>query len=314
MNELQLNVVLNEGSIITNTEEIKEQLSRMMEQYKNALFTEESKQIAKDELAALRKLKKKVDDRRKEVKAQCMAPYEAFEKEVKQLHAIIDEPIALIDNQLKEMEAERIRKKRLQIRELYDEVVGDAAEYLPYEKIYDEKWDNSGTTIKKIREAMEEMVVKTSSELSILQNSVSDVRDEALEIYRKDRDLANALSYINTYESNKKRALEAEEERRQQEEERRREAELERARMEERKRIEELERARKEDREKTEKEATKQKSFSIPESDLSDEGVLPFTQPTTVTAYYRVVATLEELEQVEMAFNSIGIYFERREI
>ena len=194
MNELQLNVVLNEGSIITNTEEIKEQLSRMMEQYKNALFTEESKQIAKDELAALRKLKKKVDDRRKEVKAQCMAPYEAFEKEVKQLHAIIDEPIALIDNQLKEMEAERIRKKRLQIRELYDEVVGDAAEYLPYEKIYDEKWDNSGTTIKKIREAMEEMVVKTASELSVLQNSVSDVRDEALEMYKKDHDLAKAHS------------------------------------------------------------------------------------------------------------------------
>ena len=126
MNELQLNVVLNAGSIITNTEEIKEQLSGMMEQYKNALFTEESKQIAKVELASLRKLKKAVDDRRKEVKAQCMAPYEAFEKEVKQLHAIIDEPIALIDNQLKEMEAERIMKKRLQIREVYDEVVGDA--------------------------------------------------------------------------------------------------------------------------------------------------------------------------------------------
>lgn len=314
MDELQLNVVLNAGSIITNTEEIKEQLSEMMEQYKNALFTEESKQIAKDELAALRKLKKKVDDRRKEVKAQCMAPYEAFEKEVKQLHAIIDEPIALIDNQLKEMEAERIRKKRLQIRELYDEVVGDAAEYLPYEKIYGEKWDNSGTTIKKIREAMEEMVVKTASELSVLQNSVSDVRDEALEMYKKDHDLAKALSYINTYEANKKKALEAEEKRREQEEERRREAELDRMRMEERKRMEELERVRKEEREKTEKEAAIRESFSIPESDLSDEGVLPFTQPTTVTAYYRVVATLEELEQVEMAFNSIGIYFERREI
>ena len=314
MNELQLNVVLNAGSIITNTEEIKKQLSGMMEQYKNALFTEESKQIAKVELASLRKLKKAVDDRRKEVKAQCMAPYEAFEKEVKQLHAIIDEPIALIDNQLKEMEVERIRKKRLQIRELYDEVVGDAAEYLPYEKIYDEKWDNSGTTIKKIREAMEEMVVKTASELSVLQNSVSDVRDEALEMYKKDHDLAKALSYINTYEANKKKALEAEEKRREQEEERRREAELDRMRMEECKRMEELERVRKEEREKTEKEAAIRESFSIPESDLSDEGVLPFTQPTTVTAYYRVVATPEELEQVEMAFNSIGIYFERREI
>ena len=41
---------------------------------------------------------------------------------------------------------------------------------------------------------------------------------------------------------------------------------------------------------------------------------LPFEQPSTVTAFYRVVATPAELEEVEMAFNSIGIYFERRTV
>ena len=40
---------------------------------------------------------------------------------------------------------------------------------------------------------------------------------------------------------------------------------------------------------------------------------LPFSTPTTVTAFYKVIATPEELEEVEMAFNSIGIIFERRE-
>ena len=34
---------------------------------------------------------------------------------------------------------------------------------------------------------------------------------------------------------------------------------------------------------------------------------LPFEQPSTITAFYKVVATKEELAQVEMAFNSIGI-------
>lgn len=314
MNELQVKVELKAGSINTNTEEIKEWLSERMEQYKNALFTEESKQVAKSELASLRKLKKAIDERRKEIKAQCMAPYDAFEKEVNQLKVIIDEPINLIDRQLREMEEERIRKKRIQIRELYEDVVGEAREYLPYDSIYDTKWDNAGTAMKKIRETMENLVTKTAQELSILQNSVSDVCEEAMEMYKKDRDLAKALSYINTYETNKKKALEAEEKRRQQEEDRRREEEIARAKAEERKRMEELEEARQEEREKLKKQATMQENEPLTEEELEDEGNLPFTQPTTVTAYYRVVATLEELEQVEMAFNSMGIYFERRAI
>jgi len=41
---------------------------------------------------------------------------------------------------------------------------------------------------------------------------------------------------------------------------------------------------------------------------------LPFVTPTTVTAFYKIIATPEELEEVEMAFNSIGIIFERREV
>ena len=52
------------------------------------------------------------------------------------------------------------------------------------------------------------------------------------------------------------------------------------------------------------------------ESGFDTEGFavddLPFEQPHTQTVFYRVVATPKELEQVEMAFNSIGIFFERR--
>lgn len=303
MNELQIMVQLNAGSIITNAEELKAKLSAKMAEYKNAVFTEESKQIAKGELASLRKLKKEVDDRRKEVKVQCMIPYEAFEKEVKELQSIIDEPICEIDKQLKEMEIERIRKKREAVKELYAEVVAEAAEYLPFDEIYDNKWDNAGTTMKKIREAMEQLVTKAASDIAIIQNSMSDVKDEALSMYKRDRDLTRALTHINTYEANKKKALELENARREREEARRREEEIARIRAEERAHVEELERAR--------KEAAPCVANEAVESDEEDD--LPFVQPTTVTAIYRVVATPEELEQVEMAFNSLGIYFERRD-
>ena len=94
--------------------------------------------------------------------------------------------------------------------------------------------------------------------------------------------------------------------------------EEERIRQQERERIAEEDRIRREEREKAVKhkneaevlERARGKDFP----DLTDvEDDLPFEQPTTITAFYKIVATTEELEEVEMAFNSIGIYFERRD-
>ena len=306
MNELQISVTLNSGSIVTNTEELKEQLSAKMAEYENAVFTEDSKAIAKAELTGLRKLREAVESRRKEIKAQCMIPYNEFEKEVKELTAIIDKPIHLIDGQLKEMEVERVRRKKEAIEELYQEVVTEVADYLPLNDIYDNKWENAGTSMKKIREAMEELVVKTVSEISIIKNNVSDARDEALRIYKDTRNLAKALEHINVYEENKKKVLELENAKKERAEAEKREEEIARIRAEERARVEELEKAKKETV------LQKEETF-FDTNEEEDDDSLPFAQPTTITAYYKVIALPEELEQVEMAFNSIGIYFERRD-
>ena len=95
------------------------------------------------------------------------------------------------------------------------------------------------------------------------------------------------------------------------EEEQKRRAEEERIRKEERERIKEEERIRKEEREKAEQAAVNEAAQGFFAGEADDE--LPFEQPTTITAFYKVVATPEELEEVEMAFNSIGIYYTRRD-
>ena len=179
------------------------------------------------------------------------------------------------------------------------------------------KWDNATTSLKQIEKELLAMAEKVASEIGIIRNTQSEVVEDALEVYKKTRDLGTALTKINTYEDNKKRALEAERIRRKQEEEQRRQAEIERAREEERKKIEEIARVREEERKKAE-EALKAATVAAQEpevpftlDDSEDGDDLPFPQPQTVTMWYKVVATPEELEQVEMAFNSIGIHFER---
>lgn len=215
MKELQIKISQEPAVIRCNFEDVKAQLSAKMAEYQGAVFTEESKSVAKAELASLRKTRDEIEKRRKEVKAQCLVPYNDFEEKVKELLEIIDEPICLIDGQLKEMEAERIRY--------------------------------------------------------------------------------------------------------QQEEEQRRQAEIERAREEERRKLEEIAKAREEERKKAE-EALKAAAMETPEpevpfslDDAEDGDDLPFPQPQTVTMWYKIIATPDELEQAEMALNSLGIYFERRQ-
>lgn len=320
MNELEFKVIQNPGEIKYNIDELKEQLSSKMNEYKNAVFTEESKQIAKGELANLRKLDKSIDDSRKAVKRQWMVPYEEFEKQVKALKNIVAEPINLIDKQIKEMEAERIRKRRGDVEELYKNIISPAlAEFLPLGEIYQRKWDLTGTKLKNIQEDMEELVKKTQTETELIKSSQSDVVNEALKLYKNSRNLTDALEHINRYEANKKMALAKEEERRKKEEERRRQAEIERAKAEERQRLLEIEQAKEQERKRVEAELAATRTDEVPpivEEPFSQEDEiddLPFSTPTTVTAFYKVIATPEELEEVETAFNSIGIVFERRE-
>ena len=319
MRELQIKISQEPAVIRCNFEDVKAQLSEKMAEYQGAVFTEESKSVAKAELASLRKTREEVEKRRKEVKAQCLVPYNDFEEKVKELLEIIDEPICLIDSQIKEMEAERIRKRHEDIEALYTDTVEAWAEYLPLKTVYVKKWDNATTTLKQVEKELAEMAEKTASEVTIIKNTNSEVTDDALEVYKKTRDLGAALTKINTYEDNKKRALEADRIRRQKEEEQRRQAEIERAREEERRKLEEIAKAREEERKKAE-EALKAAAMETPEpevpfslDDAEDGDDLPFPQPQTVTMWYKIIATPDELEQAEMALNSLGIYFERRQ-
>ena len=311
MNELQIVVQQVPGTIEMNFSEVKDALAEKMSLYKDAKFSEEYKVQAKKEVAALRKIRKAIDDKRKEVKEQCMVPYREFEEKAKELIALVDEPICLIDSQIKEMEVRRITERKKKIKEIYETSVGDMSEYLSLDKIYNKKWENTSTTLASVKKEIEETINSARASVSAIKSMVSDAVPEALRRYKNDLSLSAALTYISQYEVQRSEILRREEEQRKKEEEEKRKREEDRIREQERNRIEEENRIRKEEREKVEKESIKEAAGGFFSEEVDDE--LPFEQPSTITAFYKVVATPEELEDVEMAFNSIGIFFERRD-
>ena len=132
---------------------------------------------------------------------------------------------------------------------------------------------------------------------------------KALEKYKDTLNLQECIQYINKYEEQKAEILRREEERKKQEYEEAQRRLEEEIRREERERIERENQIK----ETAVAEAVAKAKFAEAEvTGLENDTELPFVQPTTITAFYKIVATPEELEEVEMAFNSIGIWFERR--
>lgn len=313
MNELTLDIRQNPGVIELNFDDIERALNQKLEEYKGAVFTEESKVIAKKEVASLRKLKSKFEDARKTVKREWMKPYDEFEERMKKLTTKIDEPINLINDQVEEFERQRKEKRRARIKEIYQDLIEDMGDYCELARIYDPKWENATTTEKMIKESISAAIENARTAVSTITGMQSEAVEEALTIYRESMDMAKAIGYINNYEQQKAEIMKREEARRKEYEERRRKEEEARIRAAEREAVERENRIR--EQAEAEKEQIRQEAATAPfeaEKTGGDE-VLPFVQPDTKAVFYRIVASDEDLEAVEMALDSLGLYYERRE-
>lgn len=304
MNEIKLLVEQNAGKIEFNYEETKAFLQEKMSEYEGAVFTDETMDIAKRERASLRKLKTQMDDERKKVKNAWMVPYTQFETQVKELLDLVDKPVAAIDKQVKEYEDKKKQEKLETCKNIYSEEIGDMTEILPFERIFDSKWLNATTTLKSIREDVQNIVSNTKTQIDTIKMMNSDAVEKALEIYRDTLDMTKAVAHINQYEATKREVEERERKRREAEEQRKLEAERERIREEERARIrqeEELKQAAK-------KEALEELKEVSPE--VKESNVI---LPKSITVLYAITGIKEELEELELTMTSLGICFERKE-
>ena len=132
MNELTLAIKQNPGTIEMNFDALEEQLDKKLDEYRGAVFTEDTKTIAKAEIASLRRLKKDIEDGRKTVKKKWMEPYDAFS-------AKVDEPINAINEQVQAFEEKRRKEKREEIQRMYEDCTSeyeDCREFINLDKLY----------------------------------------------------------------------------------------------------------------------------------------------------------------------------------
>ena len=297
MQEINLLVEQKDGSIETNFEEIKVALAAGLEEYKGMVFTAESQPEAKRTVASLRKLKKAMNDRRIDIKKTFMAPYTNFEAQVKELDKLIDEPIDFISGQIEEFERRRVEAKKAMICEIYTGIMaehGTVMEYLPLDRIYDSRWENSTTTQKAITEAITAHVEHVEKDLDTIRAMESEFEDKGLAKYKATLELSDAITAMNQYQKQKEEILrrQAEEEQRKAEEEVRRAAEEEQrkaALVHEEPVVPEV----------------------VPDVALEEEKAVRSATVPEGTVRYEVVADPFQIAQLEAAMREYGIKFRR---
>lgn len=203
------------GVVSFNFEEIKAELEKQMQVYSSLVFTEEQKAVAKKDLADLRKLKKAIDTKKKEVKTSYMKPYTDFEIKIKELLQLIDEPIALINQQVAEFDKKQKEEKKAKIIEAYNEVIGENT-FITLESIYKTEWENVSTSMKSIKQDIAARISDITVDINTLATFNSDAFERAKDLYISNGyNLAPAIQHIQQYELQKKEIIEKEQERKE---------------------------------------------------------------------------------------------------
>lgn len=199
MNDIEVKVTQTAGVIESNFEEIKEALGLQMTAYLELELNEGNIKERKADLATLRKIRKAVDDRRKEVKKTFNKPYEEFESKVKEVLAVIDEPINMIDTGLKGFEEKRVAEKIEHAKAIHAEQVGEFVEYLPFSASYKNTWKNATCSDNEIISDIQEQVVKIKNDLNVIKGLHSEIEEQLLEAYKTTGNLAAVVQKNTDY-------------------------------------------------------------------------------------------------------------------
>lgn len=176
MEKLQLLSRQQPGLVsIDNFQELKTALTAVLAHYEGVVYTEDRLADAKADKKELSRLRRDIDDRRKEIKKAYLAPYQDFEAQVKELLAMVDAPLEEIKSFVSGMEAQEKEAKRREIEDYFYRKSGPlgvlAGQVLNSPAFFESKWLNKTTSAKTWQAAVDEKIAKAVWNLNSIQTT-----------------------------------------------------------------------------------------------------------------------------------------------
>ncbi|MBE6005624.1 MAG: DUF1351 domain-containing protein [Sarcina sp.] len=189
--------------IVWNADEIATEVEAKIGYYKNLVYTEDQITEAKKDRAQLNKFVSALKDKDREIKRLCLAPYEAFHNKMLKIISLVEEPVAMIDTQVKGFEDQQKQKKIQAIREMYDSK--GFWPWLTLERMMDrhasicKKWMNKSCSMKQIESDMIEIQHKMGEDILAL-NGLKFGAQMALSEYKRSMDVTAAMAEAQKFE------------------------------------------------------------------------------------------------------------------
>lgn len=177
-----------------NKAELEANVRSIVEAYQGLVYTEDTVSDAKNDRAALRKLLNEIEDRRKLVKKKCMEPYEVFENDLKDVTVLIKEQISIIDGQVKEYENGVKEEKKARLQDVYAETIGELAEVLPFERVFETQYLNVSFKESKAATEIQEKIQRVKSDLAAIDALDSKYKLNAKDVYVRTLDMSQAMA------------------------------------------------------------------------------------------------------------------------
>lgn len=181
------NADVNLPQSIANLQQLKEELTPRLKKYNELVVTEDSIKAAKDDKAALNKLKKAIEEQRISIKKQYLEPYNILEAQCKEVVALIDAPIQAIDKQIKAFDEIEKKQKYEALEQAFAEL--NAPEWVTITDILNPKWENKTLKLDTLKAEMADKMQK--------------INDDAAKIGEMYGDKPYHLPILNRYKTTK---------------------------------------------------------------------------------------------------------------
>lgn len=175
-----------------NYEELKQELTERVQEYKTVVYTADTIKTAKADRAKLNTLKKSLNDERIRLEKEYMEPFQQFKAQVTDLVMIVDEAAKAIDKQVKDYEDLQKKDKQAAVESLFQAVVAPEIPWLGINQVWNEKWLNVTYKTGQIEKDFAEIVARIKSDMEML-GRLPEYSFEAQEMYKQTLNVNDAL-------------------------------------------------------------------------------------------------------------------------
>lgn len=195
-----INAVIQQQPIIVfnDYERLLSEATLIAEKLNEMEVNEDNIKSQKKLLAKVNRSVKELNDRRIAIKKEILEPYAAFEKQVKEIEAIIKEADERLRNQAREIEeAERVEKKK-RIHEIWDLRIQqyDLAKMVEFEGWIQPNHLNKSFSINKVEDEMVIFLESVEKDLGVI--NTMDNSKEIIAEYLNTLSIAEAIEIVNS--------------------------------------------------------------------------------------------------------------------